>query len=192
MCGLALGSLGILLLLQAPVAGAQRSVAQAEKTARQALDETAVHGFDPSMKYEGQEVITDPVAGSEKEVRYTIAGPGEGVKSSVEYRIYDSPAAALAHAQPGAAQQVEEAAEFDMPRGSFRAYHTNLQGSALAHDVPQTFHCMALKGKPQWSRCYYYEGGGSNIVVVGTTSSEAPNQAIMVTAMGAQTLAQMR
>jgi hypothetical protein len=59
----------------------------------------------------------------------------------------------------------------------------------LAKSVPGTFHCVALGGKEPWSRCYYYPGGGSDVVVVGTTSSGAANEAILITAMGAQTLA---
>lgn len=176
----------------APKAHPQSDLNKAEKTAKQALDESAVRGFDPAMKFIGEELVANPVAGSQKEIRYTIDGPGAGVKTSVEYRIYDNPGAAAAHSDPSKDQQMEEASEFDMPRGNFRAYHTNLKGSGLAQDVPQTFHCMALAGKTQWSRCYYYEGGASDIVVVGTTSSTAPNEAIMVTAMGAQSLAQMR
>jgi hypothetical protein len=47
---------------------------------------------------------------------------------------------------------------------------------------------VALTSKETWSRCYYYGGGDSNVVVVGTTSSAAANEAILITAMGAQGL----
>jgi hypothetical protein len=124
-------------------------------------------------------------------VRYEITGPGPGVKSSVEYRVYDSVAGAAKHANPSAAQQLQEANEFDIPRGQMTAYHSNLSGD-LAKDVPATFHCIAMKGKTPWSRCYYYAGGTSSTVVVGTTSSATANEAIMITAMGAQNLALLK
>jgi len=43
--------------------------------------------------------------------------------------------------------------------GQYRTYHSNLSGSDLAKDVPETFHCVAVTGKETWSRCYYYGGG---------------------------------
>jgi hypothetical protein len=84
---------------------------------------------------------------------------------------------------------MQEAKENDIPRGQYRTYHSNLSGSDLAKDVPETFHCMALASREPWSRCYYYPGGDSNVVVVGSTSSPVANEAIMITAMGAQGVA---
>jgi hypothetical protein len=173
-------------------ASAQSTAGQAEKDAKRALDATSVTAFDASMTYVSQDVIAKPVNGATHEITYTITGPGAGVKSTVQYRVYDNPRDAAKHADPDMAQQKQEADEFDIPRGQFRAYHSNLTGSALAKDVPQTFHCKALTGKTAWSRCYYYGGGQSDIVVVGTTTSAQANEAIMVTAMGAQTLAVLK
>ncbi len=175
-----------------PQAGAQSTAAQAEKAAKQALDTLAVSAFDASLKYAGQEMIARPVNGSTHEIMYTIEGPGPGEKGTVQYRIYDNPAAAAAHADPDLDQQRQEASENDTPHGQFRTYHSNLSGSALAQDVPQTFHCRALANKGSWSRCYYYAGGESDIVVVGTTNSTQANEAIMITAMGAQGLAEKK
>jgi hypothetical protein len=166
-------------------------VSDGEILAKKALDADRVTAFDGSMKFLFQEVVRKPVAGADKEVSYDLAGPGEGVKSSVEFRIYDSVAGAAAHANPDGKQQMEEAAEFDLPRGEMSAYHSKLGGD-LAKDVPETFHCLAQKGKTPWSRCYYYAGGSSTIVVVGTTSSAAANEAILITAMAAQGLAQAK
>lgn len=177
------------LMLAATVASAQSTAAQAEKEAKQALSAESVHGFDPAMTYVGQEAVASPVNGAQHEVLYTISGPGAGVKSSVQYRIYENPAAAMAHAVPDVKQEMDEAAAADAPRGSFRSYHSRLGGSPLAQQVPETFHCRALQGKGSWSRCYYYPGGQSNIVVVGTTTSTQANEAILLTAMGAEGLA---
>ncbi|HEY6445841.1 MAG TPA: hypothetical protein VIY53_05225 [Acidobacteriaceae bacterium] len=162
-----------------------------ESLAKKALDPGRVTAFDGSMKYLLQTAVSRPVAGSAKEISYDLAGPGDGVKSTVEYRVYDSPAAAAAHADPDGKQELAEAAEFELPRGHFSAYHSKL-GGALAKDVPETLHCLAQTGKTPWSRCYYYAGGPSTIVVVGTTSSTAANEAILITAMGAQGLAQAK
>jgi hypothetical protein len=161
-----------------------------ENSAKHALDAARVSAFDSSLTFVGQDVIAKPVGGADHEIRYTISGPGAGVKSSVEYRIYGTPAAAKGHADPAAAQLKEEESEYDIPngQGQFRTFHSNLTGSDLAKAVPQTFHCMALTGKETWSRCYYYPGGGSDVVIVGTTSSGAANEAILITAMGAQGL----
>lgn len=159
-----------------------------ENAAKRALDAQKVSAFDGDLTFVAQTVIAHPVADADKEVSYEIKGPGPGVKSSVEYRIYDTVAGAAKHANPSGAQQLQEANEFDIPRGEMSAYHSNLGGD-LAKDVPATFHCIAQKGKTPWSRCYYYAGGKSSTVVVGTTTSDAPNEAIMITAMGAQNLA---
>lgn len=163
----------------------------AESLAKKALDADRVTAFDGSMKYLFQTAVMRPVAGSAKEISYDLSGPGEGVKSTVEYRVYSNAAAAAAHANPDGKQQLAEAAEFELPRGRFSAYHSKL-GGAIAADVPETFHCLAQAGKAPWSRCYYYAGGPSTIVVVGTTSSAAANEAILITAMGAQGLAQAK
>lgn len=189
---LAVSAFFVVCGMQAPQAGAQSAAAQAEKAAKQALDPLAVSAFDASLKYAGQEMIARPVNGSTHEITYTIEGPGPGEKGTVQYRIYDNPAAAAAHADPDLDQQKQEASENDTPHGQFRSYHSNLSGSALAQDVPQTFHCRALANKGSWSRCYYYAGGESDIVVVGTTNSTQANEAIMITAMGAQGLAEKK
>jgi hypothetical protein len=162
-----------------------------ENAAKRALDADKIRAFDGDLKFVTQSVIVHPVADADKEVTYEITGPGPGVKSSVEYRVYDSVAGAVKHANPSAAQQLQEANQFDIPRGQMTAYHSNLSGD-LAKDVPATFHCLAMKGKTPWSRCYYYAGGTSSTVVVGTTSSATPNEAIMITAMGAQNLALLK
>jgi hypothetical protein len=162
-----------------------------ENAAKQALTADKVSGFDGDLKLVSLDPVPHPVADADREVIYTIAGPGAGVKSSVEFRIYDTVAAAVKHANPSGAQQMQEASEFDLPRGQFNAYHSNLAG-ALAKDAPATFHCLASKEKTPWSRCYYYAGGASSTIVVGTTSSATPNEAIMITAMGAQGLAQVK
>jgi hypothetical protein len=161
----------------------------AENIAKHALDAGKVSAFDGAMTYVSQEVVAKPVAGADHEIRYMIDGPGAGTKSSVEYRIYETPAGAAAHANPDLAQQRQEADLNEMPHGSFRTYHSSLGGSPLAKDVPGTFRCIALASKGPWSRCYYYAGGQSYAVVVGTTTSEQANEAIMITAMGAQPLA---
>jgi hypothetical protein len=189
LCVLAMSALFVVLGVVAPRAGAQLTAAQAETNAKRALDPAAVKAFDASLKYVDQEVVAKPVNGSTHEISYTITGPGAGERGTVQYRIYDNPAAAAAHADPDVTQERLEASENDIPHGQFRAYHSNLTGSALAQDVPETFRCRALAGRGAWSRCYYYPGGQSNIVVVGTTTSKAANEAIMITAMGAQTLA---
>lgn len=176
-------------LFAGTVAGAQSTAAQSEQQAKQALTAHSVQAFDPAMTWVGQEAVANPVNGAKHEILYTIVGPGAGVKSSVEYRVYESPAQAAAHADPDMKQEMLEAAASDSPRGSFSAYHSKLGGSPLAEDVPETFHCRALKGKGAWSRCYYYPGGDSNVVVVGTTTSTQPNEAILLTALGAQGLA---
>ena len=185
------GSLSVLAasaFFIAMLAGAQ-STGQAEKQAKQAMTPQSVQGFDPAMTYIAQEAVANPVNGAKHEILYTITGPGAGVKSSVEYRVYESAADASAHADPDTKQEMLEASASDSPRGSFSAYHSKLGGSPLAKDVPGTFHCRALKGKGPWSRCYYYPGGDSTIVVVGTTTSTQPNEAILLTALGAQGLA---
>jgi hypothetical protein len=115
----------------------------------------------------------------------TAAGAENSAKRALD------PAAVKAHADPDVTQQRQEASENDTPRGQFKTYHSNLTGSALAQDVPQTFYCRSLTGHA-WSRCYYYAGGQSAVVVVGTTSSAQANEAIMITAMGAQGLAQAK
>ena len=175
-------------LIAATLAGAQ-STGQAEQQAKQALTAQSVQAFDPAMTYVGQEAVAKPVNGAKHEILYTINGPGAGVKSSVEYRVYESAADASAHADPDTKQEMLEASASDSPRGSFSAYHSKLSGSPLAKDVPETFHCRALKGKGPWSRCYYYPGANSTVVVVGTTTSMQPNEAILLTALGAQGLA---
>jgi hypothetical protein len=173
------------------LAASPSTAGDSENMAKHALDAAKVSAFDSSLTYVGQEVIAKPVGDADHEIRYTIDGPGGGVKSSVEFRIYRSAAAAKGHADPAAAELKEEENEYDIPngQGQFRTYHSNLTGSDLAKSVPGTFHCVALGGKEPWSRCYYYPGGGSDVVVVGTTSSGAANEAILITAMGAQTLA---
>ena len=185
LCMLATGTF---VMLAATVASAQSTAAQAEKEAKQALSAESVHGFDPALTYVGQEAVAAAVNGAKHEILYTIAGPGAGVKSSVQYRIYENAALAMAHAVPDTQQEMDEAAASDSPRGSFKTYHSRLGGSPLAQQVPETFHCRALQGKGSWSRCYYYPGAQSNIVVVGTTTSPQANEAIMVTALGAQGL----
>lgn len=175
-------------VLAGTAAGAQSTAAQAENQAKQALSAASVQAFDPQMRYVAQEAVAAPVNGARHEILYTIAGPGAGVKSTVQYRVYETAAQAMAHAVPDTKQEMDEAAAADSPRGSFRAYHSRLSGSALAQQVPETFHCRALQGKGAWSRCYYYPGAQSNIVVVGTTTSTQPNEAILVTALGAQGL----
>jgi len=161
----------------------------AENLAKHALDAAKVSAFDAALTWVGQEAVANPAGGADHEITYTIAGPGPKVKSSVEYRIYGTPAAAAAHASPNPAEQRLEADQNETPHGQFRAYHSNLSGSDLAKDVPETFRCIALTGKGSWSRCYYYPGAPSEIVVVGTTTSDQANEAIMITAMGAQPLA---
>jgi len=180
---------GTFVMLAATVASAQSTAAQAEKEAKQALSAESVHGFDPALTYVGKEAVAAPVNGAKHEILYTLAGPGAGVKSSVQYRIYENAALAMAHAVPDTQQEMDEAAASDSPRGSFQTYHSRLGGSPLAQQVPETFHCRALQGKGSWSRCYYYPGAQSNIVVVGTTTSPQANEAIMVTALGAQGVA---
>lgn len=164
------------------------AVDQAFSQAKTALSAKSVQAFDPSMTYVRQEMVNQPVNGARREVLYTISGPGNDVKSTVQYRIYDNSQDAASHANPDRAQQKAESAAGDLPGGRFRAYHSKLGGSALAREVPHTFHCVALMGRKEWSRCYYYPGGKSETVVVGTTSSSAPNEAILLTAMGAQGL----
>jgi hypothetical protein len=184
-------SLGLLIVSGAVAFAASPSnEGDVENSAKHALDAARVSAFDGSMTYVGQEAIAKPVGGADHEILYTISGPGPGVKSSVEYRIYGTPAAAKGHADPAIAQLKEEEHEYDIPngQGQFRTYHSNLTGSDLAKSAPETFHCVALAGKEPWSRCYYYPGGGSNVVVVGTTSSGTANEAILITAMGAQGL----
>jgi hypothetical protein len=122
------------------LAAGPSTVEDSENSAKHALDAAKVTAFDGALTYVSQEVVAKPAADAVKQISYTIAGPGEGVKSSVEFRIYLTAGAAAAHSNP------------------------------------------------PWSRCYYYAGGDSNVVVVGTTSSPTANEAIMVTAMGAQTL----
>lgn len=188
-CVLAMSALFVVWGMMAPRAGAQSTAAQAEKDAKRALDPAAVTAFDASLKYVDQEVVAKPVNGSTHEISYSIVGPGAGERGTVQYRVYDNPVQAAAHADPDVTQERLEASENDIPHGQFRAYHSNLTGSALAQDVPATFHCRALAGRGSWSRCYYYAGGQSDTVVVGTTTSKTANEAIMITAMGAQTLA---
>jgi hypothetical protein len=163
----------------------------AENSAKRALDAGKVSAFDGTLEYVSQEVVEKPVGGADHEILYRMDGPGAGVKSSVQYRIYGTPADAKGRANPVGAQVTEEEHVGEIPqgKGQLRNYHSNLSGSDLAKSVPETFHCMALAGgKAAWSRCYYYPGGGSDVVVVGTTSSSAANEAILITAMGAQTL----
>jgi hypothetical protein len=171
------------------LAAGPSTVEDSENSAKHALDAAKVTAFDGALAYVNQEVVAKPAADAVKQISYTIAGPGEGVKSSVEFRIYLTAGAAAAHSNPQLAQQIQEAHESEIPRGQYRTYHSNLSGSDLAKSVPGTFHCMALTSKETWSRCYYYAGADSNVVVVGTTSSPAANEAIMITALGAQTLA---
>ncbi len=161
----------------------------AENLAKHALDAGKVSAFDGGLTFVSQEVVAKPAGGADHEVTYSLTGPGPKAKSSVEYRIYGTPADAAAHANPTPAEQRLEADQNETPHGQFRAYHSNLGGSDLAKDVPETFRCIALAGKSAWSRCYYYPGAPSNIVVVGTTTSDQANEAIMITAMGAQPLA---
>lgn len=172
-------------------AGAQ-SESAAESNAKHALDAAFVQAYDSELSYVDQNVVEPPITGASREVKYDITGPGEGAKSSVEYRIYATAEDAAGHADPDVNQQKAEATANDMPRGSFKTYHSKLNGSALAVEVPETFHCVALTGGSPWSRCYYYPGNHSNVVVVGTTTSGAPNEAILITAMGAQGLAEKR
>jgi hypothetical protein len=163
----------------------------AENAAKRALDAGKVSAFDGSLAYLSQEVVEKPMGGADHEILYRLDGPGAGMKSSVQYRIYGTPSDAKGRANPVGAQVTEEQHYGEIPegKGQLRAYHSNLSGSDLAKSVPETFHCMALTGgKGTWSRCYYYPGGGSDVVVVGTTSSDAANEAILITAMGAQTL----
>ncbi len=184
-------SLGLLIACGAvALAASPSNEGDVENSAKHALDAATVSAFDGSMTYIAQEAIAKPVGGSDHEILYTISGPGPGVKSSVEYRIYGNPASAKGHADPAMAQLKEEEREYDIPngQGQFRTYHSNLTGSDLAKSAPETFHCVAMAGKEPWSRCYYYPGGGSTVVVVGTTSSGAANEAILITAMGAQGL----
>jgi hypothetical protein len=167
----------------------------AENSAKRALDAAKVTAFDGTLAYVSQEVVEKPVGGADHEILYRMDGPGAGAKSSVEYRIYGTPTEAKGRANPVGAQVTEEEHNGEIPegKGQLRAYHSNLSGSDLAKSVPETFHCMALTGgKVTWSRCYYYPGGGSDVVVVGTTSSDAANEAILITAMGAQTLAAVK
>ncbi|HEX4066653.1 MAG TPA: hypothetical protein VHZ09_11580 [Acidobacteriaceae bacterium] len=168
-------------------AAASSAVSDAEDVARHALDAAAVQTFDGSLTYVSQSVVEKPVADASREINYAINGPDAGAKGSVEYRIYDSPTAAEAHATPSAGQTKQEASQNDLPHGQFRTYHSALGGSALAQEVPGTFRCMALASKGPWSRCYYH-ADGANIVVVGTTTSSTANEAILITAMGAQRL----
>jgi len=189
----ALGACTALAILLAAggarVWGASSSVADAVNVARHALDAVAVQAFDGSITFLKQTDVEAPVGGAVAEINDKLAGPGAEVESSVEYRIYKTPADAVAHSNPDLTQQRAEANQNDMPHGSFRTYHSNLSGSGLAQEVPQTFRCMALVSKGHWSRCYYYPGGESTTVVVGTTTSDKPNEAILITAMGAQPLA---
>jgi hypothetical protein len=164
------------------------TVSDAENAARHALDAESVQTFDGALTFVSQSVVEKPVADASREISYEIDGPDAGAKGSVEYRIYESPAEAEAHATPNAAQTKQEASQNDLPHGQFKTYHSSLSGSPLAQEVPQVFRCMALASKGPWSRCYYYPGGASNVVVVGTTSSSKANEAILITAMGAQRL----
>ena len=164
------------------------AVERAVNEAKSALSAKSVQAFDPSMTYVRQEMVNQPINGASREVLDTLSGPGNDVKSTVQYRIYDNPQDAASHANPDRAQQKAESAAGDLPGGRFRAYHSKLGGSALAREVPETFHCVALMGHKEWSRCYYYPGGKSQTVVVGTTTSGAANEAILLTAMGAQGL----
>jgi hypothetical protein len=188
MCVLALSALFIVFGMQVGEARAQSSASQGEEAAKRALDPAAVTAFDGSLTWVDRQAIAQPVNGSSHEITYTMTGPGAGAKSNVEFRVYDNAADAAAHADPDMSQQKDEAEAYDSPRGRFKTYHSKLSGSALAQDVPETFHCRAL-AKGEWSRCYYYPGGESNIVVVGTTTSKTANEAILITAMGAQGLA---
>lgn len=192
-CGVRSFVLGVSLLLfvigPSVFAATPSNAADAENIAKHALDADKVTAFDAALTWVGQEAVANPAGGADHEISDTIAGPGPKVKSNVEYRIYGTPADAAAHATPTPAEQRLEADQNETPHGQFRSYHSNLSGSDLAKDVPETFRCMALAGKGSWSRCYYYPGGQSNIVVVGTTTSDQANEAIMITAMGAQALA---
>jgi hypothetical protein len=169
-------------------AGGPPTVNDALTTARHALDAQAVQAFDSNLSWVNQSLPDESVAGASAQVNYTINGPDAGAKSSIEYRIYKTQQEAAAHANPDVTQQKQEANQNDMPHGNFRTYHSSLTGSPLAKDVPQTFRCVALAGKGPWSRCYYYPGGDSTTVVVGTTTSAQANEAIMITALGAQAL----
>jgi hypothetical protein len=171
---------------------APQSENKSEDAANHALNAAFVQAYDNALTFVGQDVVETPVPGASREIKYEIKGPGEGAKSYVEYRIYDSAEDAAAHADPDLAQQKSEATADDMPHGSFKAYHSSLSGSALAAEVPETFHCVALTGGNPWSRCYYYPGTHSDVVVVGTTTSTAPNEAILITAMGAQGFVEKR
>lgn len=163
-------------------------VNDAVTTARHALDAQTVQAFDGNLTFVSQSLPDQAIAGAAAQVNYAITGPDAGAKGSIEYRIYKTPQAAASHANPDLVQQKEEANQNDMPHGSFRTYHSSLTGSALAADVPATFRCVALATKGPWSRCYYYPGGDSTTVVVGTTTSTQANEAILITAMGAQPL----
>lgn len=180
--------LGAACLAAGIYAAAQSTASQSEKLARRALGADAVQAFDSSLKFVSQDALPKPVNDAQHEIVISMTGPDPGDKSSVQYRVYDNPADAAAHANPNAAQQKAERDAFDSPQGQFHSYHSNLTGSALASDVPQPFHCRSSDQKPAWSRCYYYAGGQSDIVVVGTTSSTKANEAILITAMGAQSL----
>jgi hypothetical protein len=173
-------------------AAAGQSESASETAAKHALDAGFVQAYDNALNYVSQDVVEQPVAGASREIKYGMKGPGEGATSNVEYRIYASAADAAAKANPDVQQQKDEASAGDMPHGSFRAFHSKLSGSALAVEVPETFHCVALTGGSPWSRCYYYPGGQSDVVVVGTTTSTAPNEAILITALGAQGLVEKR
>ena len=169
-------------------AGGPLAVDDAVTAARHALDAQAVEAFDGNLTFVNQSLPDEPIAGAAAQVNYSINGPGAGAKSTIEYRIYKTTHEAASHANPDLAQQKLEANQNDMPHGSFRTYHSSLTGSPLAADVPATFRCMALTAKGPWSRCYYYPGGDSTTVVVGTTTSAQANEAIMITALGAQPL----
>lgn len=168
------------------------TVGESENAAKRALNAATVQAFDTAMTFVGQSFVENPAGGAQREVRYDINGPGDGVKSNVEYRIYSTPKDAESHSNPDLTQQKAEATANEMPHGSFKTYHSTLGGSALAQDVPGTFRCIAETGNASWSRCYYYPGSGSNIVVVGTTTASQANEAIMITAMGAQGLAEKK
>lgn len=163
------------------------AASEAENTAKHALTADSVQTFDSSLTLGAQTVVEKPVADAYREISYEISGPGAGAKGSVEYRIYETAAEAEAHASPNPAQTKQEASQNDLPHGDFKTYHSALGGSALAKEVPGTFRCMALANKGPWSRCYYH-ADGTNTVVVGTTTSSAANEAILITAMGAQGL----
>ncbi len=165
------------------------AASNAENAAKHALDAASVQTFDGSLTFVNQTVVEKPVADAYREITYEINGPDAGAKGSVEYRIYETVADAEAHSVPNGAQTKQEASQNDLPHGDFKTYHSSLGGSPLAQQVPGTFHCMALTGKGSWSRCYYRPGDLPNVVVVGTTSSSAANEAILITAMGAQGLA---